>query len=281
MTRTPSKRAAAAPAPRPKDLSQAERLNHWGGDPSFMLSLARGLLVLQTVAKARGKPVSTSELAAATGLTRAAARRCLYTLEAIGYVFWTDDGGLPGPQLASLASAYLSSSPLLSGFEPILKRLQETIQQSVAFGIFESGEPLHVASFTSGNPINIRVPIYARIPLYCTSVGRIFLYNMTIDKLSEYLDNTEMVARTDRTITSRPELMSALDKARSRGYALVDQEVERGLRSVSVPIKDRRDCVIGWISVNTLTTSIGVRELRSRVIPEMTKAALELSALVP
>ncbi|HEY3696480.1 IclR family transcriptional regulator domain-containing protein [Phenylobacterium sp.] len=271
--------ATAAASSRPP--SEAEGLDRWTGDPSFMLSLARGLLVLDVIAKARGRPVSVTQLANLTGLSRPTARRCLYTLDAIGYVQKATDGGAPGPRLAALASSYLSSSPLLSGHEPVLTRLRDVTKQTVIFGTFQDQEPLFLANFPGDNPFNINVPISSRIPLYSTSMGRVLLAHMAAEDLEDYLARTSMVPRTARTITTRDRLLPALAEVRARGYALVDQEIELGLRSISVPVHNRAGKVVAWININTLAAATTVRELRSRIAPAMTAAASELSALLP
>lgn len=276
----PDNHGPARPAPS-QEASSAERLNAWTGDPDFMLSMAKGLLVLQAVARA-GRRMSASEIAATTGLTRATARRCIYTLSALGHLAVDSSGAVAGRSLAALVSAYISSMPLISGGEPILDRLRDTLDESVSLWTFESDEPIYLARAEGARRSNVNFRLgVRRTPLYCTSIGQLLLAFRPQDEIEDYLARTELLPLTRYTVTSRDRVMQILAEIRSRGYAIGDQEAELGLRSITAPVVDLRGEVVAAVNVGVLAEQVTLRELKSRILPPLLEAAAELSALVP
>ena len=281
MTDVTPKRGRVATRPAPsKGLSGAERLNHWKGDPDFMLSLARGLLVLRAIADA-GRPIAIAEVASLTGLSRATARRCVYTLSELDYVSVGAAGCVAGSRLASLTSAYISSSPLIAGCRPILDRLRDHLREGVSLGIFDSGEAVYVARAEVERRWALPLELGARLPAYCSSLGRVLLAFKPQAQIDEYLAHTELLPRTERTVTSPERLLEILAEVRRQGYCIGDQELEIGLRSISVPVRDRAGVVVAAVNVGTQPAKVGLRELKSRVLPPLLEAAAELSTLSP
>lgn len=277
----PSERAPAAPRPSPsKRISDAARLDYWAGDPSFMVSLARGLLVLHAVAEA-GRAVSVSEVAAATGLSRATARRCVYTLGALGYLQARAERSVAGPRLESLTSAYISTAPLFSGYGPILDRLHRKLEQTTALWIYDGGEAIYAAHRDADRLFKINPPIGARAPLYCTSAGRVFLAYRPQPEIDDYLAGAELAALTPRTVTAPERLSEMLGEVRRRGYAIADQQMELGLRSIAAPVRDGRGDVVAAIEVAVQSATTGLRAVRTEILPPLLEAAAELSALLP
>jgi IclR family pca regulon transcriptional regulator len=263
------------------EASEAERLDRWIGDPSFMLSLARGLLVLQAVIDAEGSKCGISEIATATGLSRPTVRRCLYSLDALEYLNVDRGKASPGPRMASLTAAYLASSPLLASCQSVLDQLRAKLGRTVTLGIRENFEAVYIAESYHGTLLQLHIPVGTRFPLYCTSLGRLFLAVIGDEEFREYMGSILPTALTQFTITSEDEIYKAICEVRRQGYSIVDQEVEIGLRSISVPIVDRRKKVVAGLSIGTHRDLISARELRSTMLPEMQAAAEKLSTLLP
>lgn len=266
----------AAPAKPTTTLSQA--LDQWNGDPDFMLSLARGLLALRAVADA-GHPMSIAEVAGITGMPRATTRRCLYTLSVLDYVSASSRGYVAGPRLASLTSAYIGSSPLISGCQPILDDLRDQLQEGVSLGIYDSGEGVYVARAEVERRWKLNLHIGLRLPVYCSGFGRVLLAYQPEAEIDRYLATTDLVPMTDRTVTDPDRLREILAEVRRNGYAIGDQELEVGLRSISVPVFDSRGDMVAALTVGTQAAKTGMREVKSQIIPALMQAARDLSAL--
>ena len=273
LTAEPETTAAAEAA------SPAAGLDRFVGDPQFMQSLARGLLALGAVAKGRGQPVTAREVAALTGLSVATARRCLYTLNATAYVRANRLGAVPGASLAGLAADYAGSSPIITLGGPILDELRAELRESVSLAVFDRGQPTIVATSTSESLLTLDLPVGATLPVHCTSAGKLYLAYLPDEALDRRLRMTDLKAHTDRTITSPAVLRDELAHVRRRGFAVSDQELALGIRTVGAPVRNARGTVIGSVNLTMLVGAVGLRDLRARVVPALMRAAARLSAL--
>lgn len=274
------KRPQAGPSPAVgDDVSPTDALNHWVGDPRFMQSLARGLLALNAVAEGEGRPVSAAEIACQTGLSIATVRRCIYTLHAIGYVRANRNGAVPGPALAALASNN-TASPLISGCGPILDALHEALGVTVSLAIFDGGQPTIVASSTSESLLKVDLSVGTAVPVHCSSAGRVYLASLSEEALERQLGLIEFKTYTDRTIISAELLRERLGEVRKQGFAVVDQELVMGIRSMSAPVRDGRGNAVASVNATMLVAAVGMRDLRARVAPAVMCAAAKLSELV-
>jgi IclR family pca regulon transcriptional regulator len=262
-------------------MSPAQRLDGWNGDPSFMLSLARGLLVLRAVAEAGGDALSNRALCDKTGLSRAALRRCLYTLETLGYASVVNGAVLAGPEMGSIATAYASSNPLLHAYQPIIRDLSRRTGQSVSYGVFEHDTPRPVDIAYCDHPVQLGVTRRDKIPIHCSSIGRVMLAAMSDGEALQRLRSEDVVRRTGRTLVALPEIVAKVAEARRLGYALVDQEAQPDLRSVAVGVENSRGQTVGWMNITVLTSMLTLRDMRARIAPEMRNAAEELSRQLP
>jgi IclR family pca regulon transcriptional regulator len=262
------------------NASRAADLDRWNGDPSFMLSLARGLLVLDAVAAGRDAP-SNRELCAQTGLSRAALRRCLYTLESLGYVESAEGGVRPGPRLGSLATSYVSSNPLLSAYRPAIRALSDRTGQSVSFGIYEHGLPRPVGIAHCDNPVQLGVTSRDRIPIHCSSIGRVMLAAMPEGEALERLRSEARTRDTEHTRTSIEEIMTKVAEARRLGYAIVDREAQLSLRAVAAGVCNSRGETVGWMNITVHASMMTLKELRTRIAPEVKRSAEALSKQIP
>ncbi|HMA30466.1 MAG TPA: IclR family transcriptional regulator C-terminal domain-containing protein [Casimicrobiaceae bacterium] len=273
--------SAASDPGTPSEVSAGEQIAAFAGDPDFMASLARGLAVVRGFSQQR-RGLSIAELSLRTGISRAAVRRCLYTLEKLGYVAAEDDRtfGLR-PQILSLGHAYLSSAPLVLAAQPVLDRVSAKLDESCSLAIMDGDDILYIARSWSGKRLlSIDLGVGSRLPAHCTSMGRVLLAGLEPDDLAAYLRRVKLVPHTARTIVDREELRNALAATRESGYALVDQELEVGLRSIAVPVKDFRSRVVAAINIGAQAPRVSLAEMQKTFLPALQDAAGELGLLV-
>lgn len=277
----PKKTTPEMIAPNGTLVMPVAQIQGFAGDPNFMASLARGLAVIRAFTQQR-RSLTIAQVSQRTGISRAAVRRCLYTLAALGYV-GSDDGRSYAlrPRILALGHAYLSSTPLASAVQPLLDQITSTLHESSSMAVLEGDEILYVArSSTTTRLMSIDLGIGSRLPAYCTSMGRVLLAGLAARELDAYLSRVELVKLTARTVTEPAELKAALAKVRRAGYALVDQELEIGLRSIAVPVADSAGKVVAAINVGTQSSRVSVAEMESKFLPALQSAARELALLL-
>src|SRR4051812_38337012 len=172
------------------------------GNPDFVLSLARGLAVIEAFQNQRDG-VTVADVAARTGLSRAAVRRLLITLELLGYA--THNGPIYrlGTRVLRLGFSFLSSFSLAALAAPVLEELATTFHESCSISVLEGDEIVYVARSATTRVMSVGLSIGSRLPAYCTSMGRVLLAAMSDDELNEYLKRITPKAHTPKTITSK------------------------------------------------------------------------------
>ena len=278
--RAPS-RPAAAPAVVEAGAETADPIRARPGDPDFMTSLARGLTVIGAFTRQK-RQLTIAQISQRTGIPRAAVRRCLYTLGRLGYVGSDDRRTFAlRPKILELGHAYMTSSPLASSSQPILDRVSDVIRESCSMAILDGDEILYIArSSTHDRIMSIDLGLGSRLPAHCTSMGRVLLAGLAAPDLDAFLARVRMIAYTNRTITSPQKLADAIAKVRRDGYALVDQELEIGLRSLAVPVQDRTGRVAAAVNVGVQASRVMAADLESRILPELLTAGRELGMLL-
>src|SRR6266567_525166 len=268
-------------APNVGPVTPAAEIEALTGDPNFMTSLARGLAVIRAFTQQRRR-LSIAQLSQRTGIPRAAVRRCLYTLAKLGYVSSDDGRGYSlRPRILALGHAYLSSTPLATMAQPLLDNISEALHESSSMAVFEGDEILYVArSTTTTRLMSIDLGLGSRLPAYCSSMGRVLLADLPGPELDAYLVRVKLVRLTHRTISTAGELKRALAAVQRQGYAVVDQELELGLRSIAVPVKDAAGRCIAAINVGTQSARVSVAEMESKFLPALHSAAGELGMML-
>lgn len=244
-------------------------------DPEFMLSLAKGLAVLRCFADQR-RPLTIVAATELTRFSRASVRRCLHTLVQLGYLRQENASFSLTPGVLALGYAFLSSDALADVAQPLLDRLSASIGESCSLGVLEADEVCYVARSESTRIMSIALRVGSRLPLYCTSMGRVLLAHMAAPERLAYFDRTPLTALTAHTITERHALLDLLDAVKAQGFAIVDQELEIGLRSVAVPVFNRAGDVIGALNIGTQSVRVPIPELEDSHLPALRKAAEEL-----
>jgi len=245
------------------------------GDPEFMTSLARGLAVMRCFAE-RQQPMTIAEAARETGLSRPAVRRCLHTLVRLGYAAQSGQSYMLRPKVLALGYAYLSSSPLASRAQPMLDTLRDEIGESCSLGVEEEDQVCYIARAESSRIMSIALRAGSRLPLYATSMGRVLLAARSRAEQEAYLRRTQRMALTERTETNAKTLLAIFAQVAEEGFAIVDQELEIGLRSAAVPVFQRGE-VVAALNVGTPAARISPAELRAHFLPPLRRVATDLS----
>jgi IclR family transcriptional regulator, pca regulon regulatory protein len=246
------------------------------GVGEFVQSLDRGLAVIRAFDAERPE-LTLSEVARTAGLTRAAARRFLHTLVELGYM--RTDGRLFAlrPKILELGYAYLSSLSLPEIALPHLEQLVERVHESSSVSVLDGDEVVYVARVPTKRIMTVSISVGTRFPAYATSMGRVLLAWRSAQWLDGYLATAKLYALTPYTICDPQALRSELAAVRERGWALADQELEEGLRSVAAPIRDQAGQVTAAINVATNASRHRLEDVVERIVPELlaTSAAIE------
>jgi IclR family transcriptional regulator, pca regulon regulatory protein len=216
----------------------------------FVQSLARGLAVIRAF-DAEHTDLSLSEVARLTGLTRAAARRFLHTLVELGYMR-ADSGRFSlRPKILELGYAFLSSLTLPEMATPHLEELVEQVHESSSVSVLDGDEVVYIARVPTRRIMTVAISVGTRFPAYATSMGRVLLAARSDEWLDGYFTSTKLRSLTAHTIADADALRRELARVRAQGWALVDQELEEGLRSLAAPVRDPDGRVIAAVNVST------------------------------
>ncbi|MFJ2772161.1 IclR family transcriptional regulator C-terminal domain-containing protein [Streptomyces sp. NPDC087300] len=245
--------------------------------PGFLQSLARGLAVLRALGEARGDGLALTGIAAATGLPRATARRCLHTLEQEGYAAHDGRRYRPLPRILELGHASLSRLGFAELAEPHLRDLADRVHQSASVTVLDGTDILYVARAATVRVMSVRITVGTRFPAYPTAMGRVLLAGLPAGERARLLAAAPPRALTGHTVTDPDALARILDRAESAGYATADQELEEGLRSVAVPVRDAAGRVVAALNVAQHAGPGPLALTRDALLPALreTAAAIE------
>ncbi len=247
-------------------------------DREFMLTLAKGLAVLGSFG-ARHATMTLSEAAAATGLSRAAARRVLRTLAELGYVTQSGRTFSLAPRILELGFAYLSTQSWIDRAEPLMKELSHALRESCSAAILQGSEIVYVARMPAPHRLMATtIAIGTRLPAFHTSLGRIQLGFLDGVDLRQRLAAAAIVAYTPRTLTEPAALIARIASDHGQGYSIVDEELEKGLRSLAVPIVTRAGVNVGAINLSAHSSRASRNELREQFLPRLRAVAREISS---
>ncbi|MEH0927290.1 IclR family transcriptional regulator [Micromonospora sp. CPCC 205558] len=240
--------------------------------PEFVQSLERGLAVIRAF-DGEHPQLTLSEVARRTGLTRAAARRFLLTLVELGYVH--TDGRLFSlrARILELGYAYLSSLSLPEVAQRHMEALVARVHESCSVSVLDGDEVVYVARVPTKRIMTVGISVGTRFPAYATSMGRVLLAAQPADWLDDYLATAQLRPLTRRTITDPAKLRTVLTRIATQGYAIVDQELEEGLRSVAAPIHGEDGSVIAAVNVSAHATRGSFEMIRRELLPPLLAAA--------
>jgi IclR family pca regulon transcriptional regulator len=249
-------------------------------DPSFMTSLARGLAVVRAFSDQR-RTLTIAQISQKTGIPRAAVRRCLHTLRQLGYAGAEMNNFSLKPKILTLGYSYLSSTPLTVSAQPYLNNISRVLNESCSLAVLDENEILYLARAATSRVMSVALNTGSRLPAYCTSLGRVLLAHLPEAELKHYLETVKLRAFTDRTVVSPKRLKEILMEVRSAGFAILDEELEVGLRSIAVPVRGASGRVVAALNVGVQAARVSTRQLQDEILPVLLKGSEELSVLLP
>ena len=257
--------ASATAAPKPGD--------------SYVQSFARGLEVIRSFS-ARAPRQTLSQVAAASGLTRAGARRILLTLQTLGYV--ETDGKLFAltPRILDLGFAYLSSMPIWNRAEPVMDALVAQVQESCSAAVLDGTDIVYVMRVATQKIRSISLGVGSHLPASCTSMGRLLLSDLDPADARARIEASPREALTRLTVTDVDALLALLAQAKRQGWFLVDQELEEGLVSIAAPIVNRAGRMVAALNISGQANRTSAKVMRETMLPHLLEAARRISALI-
>ncbi len=216
-------------------------------------------------------------MARETGLARAAARRFLLTLQDLGYVRSDQRRFALTPRVLELGYSFLSSLTLPEIAQPHLRDLVQRVHESSSISVLDGPDIVYVAREPTRRIMTVAISVGTRFPAYATSMGRVLLAGLTPDGLEAFLARAELKPLTPTTVTDAASLRAELDRIREQGWALVDQELEAGLRSIAVPVHDPRGQVVAAVNLSAHASRTTLEAVRAELLPSLltTGAAIE------
>src|ERR1700722_6283019 len=263
---------------RPSSAEAAAPETTAGADKEFMVTLAKGLAVIQAFGAER-PTLTLSQAASAVGLSRATARRVLRTLAELGYV--EQDGRLfaLAPRVLELGFSYLSGQSWIDRVQPLMKALSEDLQESCSASVLQGAEIIYVARVQTRRIMTSTIAVGARLTAFNTSMGRIQLGHLADEELWRRLRSARIEPMTPSTITDLRALFERIKEDHDRGFSIVDEELEKGLRSISVALTSRRGRAIGAINVSAHSHRTTRNEMRDRFLPRLRDIAQQAALL--
>lgn len=244
---------------------------------TYVRSLDRGLAVIRAFDEEH-QQLSLSDVARRTGLTRAAARRFLLTLVQLGYVHQADGVFSLRPRVLELGFAYLSGLSLLEVAQPHMERLSNSVHESVSVSVLDGDDLVYVGRIHARKIMKAAINVGSRYPAYPTSMGRVLLAGARPTWLEQYLARVELEPLTPLTVTDVSRLREVLAQVRADGFAVVDQELELGLRSMAVPLHGRGGDVVAAMNVSAPLERGSLEEITAELLPPLRDAAKALEA---
>jgi IclR family transcriptional regulator, pca regulon regulatory protein len=246
----------------------------------FVASLARGLAVLRAFST-DAREMTLSEVALRTGLTRAAARRFLLTLETLGYVASDGRRFRLTPKVLELGFAYLSSMELWDVALPYMEEVSAAIHESCSAAVLDGCDIVYVARVPTKRIMSVALGIGARLPAVATSMGRVLLADLADDAVALHLATCPARRHTAHTVTDASGLEGILRTVRQQGWCLVDQELEDGLISIAVPVRNQRGRVLAAMNASTHASRTAPEQVVGRFLPVLRQAARRIAAALP
>jgi IclR family pca regulon transcriptional regulator len=222
--------------------------------------------------------LTLAEVARDTGLTRAAVRRFLLTLEELGYVRSQDGRFALTPRVLELGHSFLSSLTLPELAQPHMRELVEQVHESSSMSVLDGNDIVYVAREPTRRIMTVAIAVGTRFPAYATSMGRVLLADLPADALETFLGNAALEPLTRHTLTTPDAVRDEVGRVRRQGYAVVDQELEQGLRSVAVPVRDQRGRAVAAVNVSAHATRKTLDGIRRELLPPLREAAARIEA---
>lgn len=268
--------APIMPASKPPDAAAGP---DFAADKEFMTTLAKGLAVLGAFGSHR-PAMTLSEAAEATQVSRATARRILRTLHGLGYVAQEGRKFSLTPNILNLGFAYLSTQSWIDQAVPLMKDLSEQVHESSSASILQDCEVVYVARVPASRIMSVAITVGTRLPAFHTSMGRVQLGYLDAADVWRRLSAQKIAPYTQSTITDPQALVARIREDRAQGFSIVDEELEKGLRSIAVPIVGRSGQAVAALNLSTHSMRTTRDELHQRFLPALREAASRIAMYV-
>jgi IclR family pca regulon transcriptional regulator len=248
-------------------------------DRSYISALARGLAVIRAF-RNQSDRLTLSDVARIVDLSRATTRRCLLTLQTLGYVEASGRFFYLSPQVLTLAQAYLSSSPLPRVAQSFLERVSDKLGESCSLSILHKDEVIYIARSTRKRMGSLHRDVGTHLPAHCTSMGRVLLGALSEDEFHAYFAYARLEPFTRNTITDAAALRAIVEKVHRQGYCVVDQELEPELRSLAVPVLNASSRIVAAMNVSAQASKTTKKSLIDDYLPVLREAASSMRPLL-
>lgn len=248
------------------------------GDRDYVIALEKGLAIIEAFGHLRG-PATLTQIAEVTGNTKASVRRSLHTLCKLGYAQQEGRQFQLAARTLRLGSAFVVSDELTRLAQPILEMTAERTKESASMAVLDAQDVVFVARATHRRSLSVGLSAGARLPAYASATGRVLLAGHPKDWALFILNRMRRPALTAKTLTKVTDVMKQIELVNHQGYALCDQELELGLRSIAVPIKNRQDQTIAAISLSVATSRMDIPTILEKLLPELESAKQKFAAL--
>jgi IclR family pca regulon transcriptional regulator len=245
-------------------------------DPDFVNALARGLAVITAFGQ-QSEQMTLTEVAEKLELTRGTTRRFLLTLEALGYLRSDGKTFRLTPKTLDLGYAYLSSLPLWRTAQPIMQEVVNEIDESCSLGVLEDHDVVYIARIPPKHSTFIHVPPGTRMPAHLNAMGQVLLSGLSSTDLDQYLASAKLDAVTQYTLVEPQAIRKKIERVAKDGYAISDQQLEIGMRSIAVPVRSKNGHMEASINATVGGNRAGREDLIKRLLPVLRRAASQLA----
>ena len=248
-------------------------------EKEYVAGLEKGLAIIEAFG-IQNKALTLSEAAAITGHSRASARRSLLTLQRLGYVEWDGKYFHLAPRVLRLGHAYVTSTSLSKVVQPVLEALSEQTHESSSLAVLDGTDAVFVARTSTRRSLSNALGMGSRLPAYCAATGRALLAALPEDEAEMLLKRMKRHPLTPHTRTELPDLLQLLDEVRRQGYAVCNEELELGIRSIAVPVRDAKGRVIAAMSLVGSTSRHSLDNMVDTFLPQLERARRTLSLML-
>ena len=267
------KAVRAHPAPPGHQLKEHEEEGE--GDKNYIAALARGLSVVRAFAYQRDQ-LTLSELSRLVDLPRATTRRCLITLNTLGYISTDGKYFSLTPKVLTLSQAYFSSSSLPHIARPYIEQVSTALSESCSVSVLSGDEVIYVVRSSRKRSASIHREVGVNLPAYCTSMGRVLLASLTAEELDTYFRRVRLRKFNAKTVTDEAELRAILAEVRDDDYAIIDGELEPTLRAIAVPVRSLSGTVVAAAHVSSDVNRVSIEKLKKSYLPALRTAVANI-----
>lgn len=235
-------------------------------------SLQRGLAVIEVLA-AHPAGLTMTAVAEATDLTRAGARRLLLTLEAEGYVALEGRTFRLTPRLLTIVRGWLQGATIWTYAEPAMRALAAELGESCSAAVLSGHDVVYVARVPGRRIVRVALHVGARLPAWCTSMGRVLIADLPAPERAAFLEAARLEPLTPKSLVDRAALAAEIERCGRQGFCIVDEELELGLLSIAVPVRDRAGRAVAALNVSTSAPRCSPEEMEATILPPLRDAA--------